>query len=157
VKKIITITTGMADTDLVTQFSIPSAVPYSASKIALNMVTAKYHITYKSEGILFLGISPGLVSTAENKTCEFSPFLSLISSSSMKGIRADAMLSSADTEEELEGFKQMIGMFKEYAPKFTGPIEPKQSVDMVLSVIAKATVEKDGGGFVSHYGNKQWL
>jgi hypothetical protein len=51
----------------------------------------------------------------------------------------------------------MVALFKDYAPEFTGPIEPKQSVEMVLSVVDKATVEKDGGGFVSHYGNKQWL
>jgi hypothetical protein len=62
-----------------------------------------------------------------------------------------------DSEEELEGFKQMVGLFKDYAPHFTGPISPEESVEMVLSVIDKATVDKDGGAFVSHYGNKQWL
>jgi hypothetical protein len=64
---------------------------------------------------------------------------------------------SIDSEEELEGFKQMISAFQSYAPGFTGPISPKQSVEMVLNVVDGATVEKNGGGFVSHYGNKQWL
>jgi hypothetical protein len=57
----------------------------------------------------------------------------------------------------LEGFKQMLSSFKDYAPDFMGPISPQQSVEMTLSVIDKASVDKDGGQFVSHYGNKQWL
>ena len=51
----------------------------------------------------------------------------------------------------------MKAAFKEYSPTFDGPITPKNSVDMVLKVIENATVEKYGGEFVSHYGNKQWL
>jgi hypothetical protein len=62
-----------------------------------------------------------------------------------------------DTEEELEGVKQMISAFKVYAPDFEGPITPEKSVDMVMKVVDEASVEKSGGSFVSHYGNKQWL
>ena len=52
----------------------------------------------------------------------------------------------------------MLGRFAEYAPDFTGPITPRESVGRVLSVIDKASVEGgDGGSFVSHFGNKQWL
>ncbi|TID20029.1 NAD(P)-binding protein [Venturia nashicola] len=130
IKKVISLTTGMADLDFTLNFSIPTAPAYSISKAALNMLVVKYHNAYKEEGILFMGISPGLVATAENKTY---------------------------TSEELEGFKQMITSFQEYAPNFEGPISPQQSVDMVLKVIEEATVEKSGGSFVSHYGNKQWL
>jgi len=131
IKKVISLSTGMADMDFVVNFSIPVATPYAVTKAGMNMLTAKYHTAYgKSEGILFLGISPGLVSTAENKTY---------------------------TEAELEGFKQMIAMFQDYAPNFQGPISPQQSVDMVLKVIDDASVEKNGGDYVSHYGNKQWL
>ncbi|QDS76880.1 hypothetical protein FKW77_003716 [Venturia effusa] len=130
VKKVISITTGMADLDFTLSYSIPTAAPYSISKAALNMLVAKYHNAYKEEGILFMGISPGMVATAENKTY---------------------------TAEELEGFQSMVGAFKEYAPTFEGPITPQQSVDMVLKVIDQANVEENGGSFVSHYGNKQWL
>jgi NAD(P)-dependent dehydrogenase (short-subunit alcohol dehydrogenase family) len=70
VKKVISISTGMADLDFTLDFSIPTAAPYSISKAALNMLVIKYHNAYKSEGILFMGISPGLVNTAEGKTCE---------------------------------------------------------------------------------------
>lgn len=51
----------------------------------------------------------------------------------------------------------MVTAFQAYAPTFKGSISPEQSVDMVLKVIDEATVEKSGGSFVSHYGNKQWL
>jgi NAD(P)-dependent dehydrogenase (short-subunit alcohol dehydrogenase family) len=41
-KKIVHISTGMADTDLVLKSGVSYAVPYSASKAALNLVVAKY-------------------------------------------------------------------------------------------------------------------
>jgi NAD(P)-dependent dehydrogenase (short-subunit alcohol dehydrogenase family) len=64
----------MADAEWAAQFKIPIAVPYSVSKAALNMLTAKYHIAYGSgEGILFLGISPGLVATNEGNSCKSPP------------------------------------------------------------------------------------
>ena len=52
----------------------------------------------------------------------------------------------------------MMALFQEYAPDFTGPISPKQSVEMVTRVIEEKSVERgDGGAFVSHKGNRQWL
>ena len=41
-KKIIHISTGMADTDLILQSGIAGSVPYSASKAMLNSIVAKY-------------------------------------------------------------------------------------------------------------------
>ena len=63
VKKVVTISTGMADVDLVNEFEIDNAAPYSISKSATNMLVAKYNARYKKDGILFLAISPGLVDT----------------------------------------------------------------------------------------------
>jgi hypothetical protein len=52
----------------------------------------------------------------------------------------------------------MMAKFASYAPHFTGPITPEDSVKHILSVINKASIEAgDGGSFISHYGNKQWL
>lgn len=52
----------------------------------------------------------------------------------------------------------MLARFAEYAPHFKGPITPEQSVTAVKSVIANASIEKgNGGDFISHLGNKQWL
>jgi len=130
-KKVITLSTGMADLDLVNRFSIPIAGPYSISKAATNMLVAKYNAALgKSEGILFMAISPGLVDTSEG-----APM----------------------SEQDIQGGQAMGAMFAAYAPHFTGPITTEESVKMQLEVIDKATVETFGGGFVSHFGTKQWL
>ncbi|KAF2421186.1 NAD(P)-binding protein [Tothia fuscella] len=118
IKKVINIPTGAADTDMAIKFDWATAPAYSVSKAALNMLTTKYHV------------APGLVDTAEGKTCKLQP-------------------------ESYPG--GMMAVFKDYAPGFTRPISPRKSVEMVLDVVGKASVEKDGGGFVNHYGNKQWL
>jgi NAD(P)-dependent dehydrogenase (short-subunit alcohol dehydrogenase family) len=130
-KKIITISSGMADTELIARFGIPIAAPYSISKAATNALVAKYHAALgKSEGLLFLALSPGLVDTSEGKLM---------------------------SEQAIQGAQAMGAMFQEYAPDFKGPISPEQSVEMCLKVIEGATVESYGGAFVSHFGNKQWL
>jgi hypothetical protein len=52
----------------------------------------------------------------------------------------------------------MLGAFVEYAPNFKGPVPPEAAVKDIISVIEKASVKTgDGGSFVSHYGNQQWL
>jgi hypothetical protein len=51
----------------------------------------------------------------------------------------------------------MIGMFKASNPDWNGvPLLPRQSAELVLGVIDRAT-PKDSGGFVSQYGDKRWL
>ena len=64
-KKVFTLSTGVADIDLINQVDLAMAAPYSISKAALNMTIAKYSALYKEEGILFMAISPGLVDTGE--------------------------------------------------------------------------------------------
>lgn len=62
------------------------------------------------------------------------------------------------TEEEGKKAMTMMQKFQVYAPHFTGPASPEDSVKDVLSVAEKASVENgDGGSYVSHFGNKQWL
>jgi NAD(P)-dependent dehydrogenase (short-subunit alcohol dehydrogenase family) len=130
-KKIITISSGMADIELINRFSVPIAAPYSISKAATNALVAKYNAALgKSEGLLFMALSPGLVDTSEGKPM---------------------------SEQAIQGAQTMGAMFQEYAPDFTGPISPEKSVEMCLEVIGRATVEGFGGAFVSHYGNQQWL
>jgi NAD(P)-dependent dehydrogenase (short-subunit alcohol dehydrogenase family) len=130
-KKIITISTGMADTDLINRFSIPIAAPYSISKAATNALVAKFNAALgKSENMLVMALSPGLVDTSEGKPM---------------------------TEQELQGAQAMGAMFQDYAPNFKGPVTAEQSVEMCLKVIEGATVQTHGGAFVSHLGNRQWL
>lgn len=52
----------------------------------------------------------------------------------------------------------MGAKFAAYAPHWTGPLSPEDSVKAVMSVVEKASVEAgDGGSFLSHKGNKEWL
>lgn len=52
----------------------------------------------------------------------------------------------------------MGAAFAEYAPHFTGPATPEDSIKNVLNIISTASVETGhGGAFISHLGNKQWL
>jgi NAD(P)-dependent dehydrogenase (short-subunit alcohol dehydrogenase family) len=60
-KKVISITTGLADVDSTNLLEVEVASLYAASKAALNMVMAKFNAQYKKDGMLFLSISPGVV------------------------------------------------------------------------------------------------
>jgi NAD(P)-dependent dehydrogenase (short-subunit alcohol dehydrogenase family) len=71
VKKVVTISSGMADLDLVVKHGVEEAGPYSISKAAMNMVAAKFQAEYEKHGVLFLSISPGLVDTGNIQDCEF--------------------------------------------------------------------------------------
>lgn len=61
IKKVITLTTGLADDNLTRDYGIWETAAYSVGKAATNTVIAKYDAKFRSEGILFLGISPGVV------------------------------------------------------------------------------------------------
>ncbi|KAJ5559086.1 short chain dehydrogenase (AtsC) [Penicillium sp. DV-2018c] len=131
VKKVIAISTGVADLDLTNDCEIDIGALYASSKAALNIIVAKFSAQYKKDGVLFLSISPGLVEV---------------------GRYADA------TPEELQGFAGFAAKLAEYAPHFKGPITPEESVRHVRSTWEKASIE-DGfaGAFISHLGNKQWV
>ncbi|PPJ50274.1 hypothetical protein CBER1_04910 [Cercospora berteroae] len=129
-KKIVAISSGMADLSLVNKFSVALATPYTASKAAANLLVGKYHAALgKPEGILVFSLSPGVIDT---RTTEPS-------------------------EEEKKAVGGMIAQFAQYAPHWKGPITAEESVTKQLEVIQRATVEEFGGAFVSHYGNQQWL
>lgn len=130
-KKIVAISTGLADLDLTNNCDVDIGALYAASKAALNVIVAKFNAQYKKEGILFFSISPGLVEVGKYK---------------------DA------TPEELAGLGGFAGKLAEYSPNFKGPITPEESVRLVRGVWEKANLEEGwGGAFVSHLGNKQWV
>ncbi len=59
---------------------------------------------------------------------------------------------------QLKGVQDMMQKFALVNPNFTGPISPKESVEKMMVVIEKASCENgDGGAFISHHGNKEWL
>ncbi|KAJ7082538.1 hypothetical protein C8R43DRAFT_909667 [Mycena crocata] len=127
-KKVISLSTGLADAEYAVRTGADTFAPYSISKAALNMVVAKYAVHLKAEGFTFLALRPGLVNTS----------------------------TAPPTPEQIGGFMQMLAKIQMFAPNFEGPISPKTSVKMQLDVINKWTVE-DTGTFVSHYGNKEWI
>lgn len=65
VKKIIVMSTGLADLDFALKFGMPTSITYTTTKAALNMIVLKYALELKSDGIIFLALSPGLVNTSE--------------------------------------------------------------------------------------------
>ncbi|KAF1841920.1 short-chain dehydrogenase [Cucurbitaria berberidis CBS 394.84] len=64
VKKVITLSTGMADIEIARAYNIHENGPYAISKAALNMAVAKFSAEYSKDGVLFIGICPGLVDTS---------------------------------------------------------------------------------------------
>lgn len=58
----------------------------------------------------------------------------------------------------MKGFQDMAGKFAAYAPHFTAPDTPQESVNTMLKLFERSSIENGNGGtFVSHLGNKQWL
>lgn len=144
-KKVITISTGMADEDLILGTEIAAAVPYSLSKGAVNVVVTKYAAQYKQDGIVFSAISPGWVDTATRER-EWPRWL--------KVAVEDANFGSA-TEADKAAYNWMLASFQKVAP-IKGKLSTEDSVKMQLDTINKLTI-KDTGKFISHHGDRDWF
>ncbi|AEO64646.1 9b57afb8-39aa-4e7c-bb15-a362969ded22 [Thermothielavioides terrestris] len=130
-KKVVIVSTGLADFELTNKYDLELGSLYSASKAAVNMIVAKFSAQYKKDGVLFLALSPGMVDVGHYK--ELTP-------------------------EQLQAMGSMLTKFADYAPHFKGPLTPEQSVTACRKVIAEASIEKgNGGDFISHLGTKRWL
>lgn len=81
VKKVILISTGMADTELIRKHNVWMGFAYAVSKAALNMIVAKASADYQEKGVLILAISPGFVATSDMSggrlTSSFPPYRGL--------------------------------------------------------------------------------
>ncbi|KAK7745574.1 hypothetical protein SLS53_003074 [Cytospora paraplurivora] len=132
-KKVVCITSGMADIELVRNYDIGAGALYAASKAAMNMVTAKYSAQYKDQGVLFIGICPGMVDVGKIKVEDLTP-------------------------HQIGAFQNLLGSFQRYEPNFKGPVTPDVAMKTVIKVWENASLEKgDGGGFLSHTGTDRWL
>jgi NAD(P)-dependent dehydrogenase (short-subunit alcohol dehydrogenase family) len=150
IKKVVVLSSGMADTELHIKYGIYEGAPYCISKVAMNMVTAKFQAEYEKDGVLFMGISPGVVDTGNMGIRMFSH--------TTRGGYDRVLTDEIATEEDIRKLAIMGGKFMKYAPHFTGPIKPEESVKAMMDVIGKASLANgDAGAFVSHFGNKQWL
>lgn len=150
VKKVIAISSGHASLDAISNLEIEVAPLYTISKAGLNAAVAKFSAQYAKDGVLFMSICPGMVDTGHFANGMFDFVLTFCWT-----WQSDLLLA---TEEQLKGLAGMLGAFARYAPNFKGPSPPETAVQDVLSVMEKASVKGgDGGTFVSHYGNQQWL
>ena len=58
----------------------------------------------------------------------------------------------------MKAFQDIAGKFSAYAPHFTAPSTPQESVSDMLKLFERSSIKDGNGGtFVSHFGNKQWL
>ncbi|EHK50779.1 uncharacterized protein TrAtP1_005217 [Trichoderma atroviride] len=129
-KKVIAISSGLAESTMTIRWRLTLGYPYAVSKGALNTLITKFQAQYIDEGILFLAVCPGTVDTGH-----------LVN----------------PNEKQQNNLMAMGAAFQKYQPNFTGPVQPSEAVTDVLKVVHNATIEKDAGGFVSHLGNQQWL
>lgn len=63
VKKVITLSSGHGDIDLINKYDLTVLAPYSVSKAAMNLAVAKFKAEYNKQGTLFMSISPGVIDT----------------------------------------------------------------------------------------------
>jgi len=73
-KKVITISTLVADPELITKLEYSRSAPYAISKAAVNMAVTKYAIQFRDEGFTFVALSPGFVDNSDH-ACECHPII----------------------------------------------------------------------------------
>jgi NAD(P)-dependent dehydrogenase (short-subunit alcohol dehydrogenase family) len=64
-KKVIALSSGLADLEPIIKCDFDHAAPYSISKAALNVAVAKFSAQYAEDGVLFMNICPGSVNTGQ--------------------------------------------------------------------------------------------
>lgn len=64
IKKVTVLSSGHADTEFMEAADVSNAIAYAISKAGANIIMAKYAAELKSEGFVFLALSPGVVLTA---------------------------------------------------------------------------------------------
>ncbi|CAH0047437.1 unnamed protein product [Clonostachys solani] len=134
IKKIIALTSGMGSCAFTNDSGIDGGIPYSVSKAAVNMLVAKYNVTYKSEGVLTMGICAGSVDTFEGERPSFS-------------------------EKDTARFGEFGTKLQAYSARFAGPVPPEDGARQLLKVMHASSIEGGNGGTcVSYFGStSQWL
>ncbi|KAF2263172.1 NAD(P)-binding protein [Lojkania enalia] len=131
VKKVIVISSAMGDIDTILEAGVDVSVPYSMSKAAVNILVAKYAVSFKNEGISFLSLCPGMVLTQVESY-------------------------EAMTPELIAQYDFLKQLFRNIAPDFKGPMLPEESVEKQLKVINNLSIENTGA-YLSHKGTKEWV
>lgn len=116
------------------------AISYAVSKAALNLVTAKYAIAYKDDGIVFLAVEPGLVKTMPGgEQCLFF----------CQNHETKVRLDPAFVDKT---YDMILARVKSKHPDFRRFLTVEQSVDEQLALLAKTTLEQSGS-FLHSDGN----
>ncbi|KAK6210528.1 hypothetical protein LQW54_006136 [Pestalotiopsis sp. IQ-011] len=127
-KKVICITSGMADIGVINSTGLKESPLYAMSKAAMNVATAKFNLQYKKDGVLFLGICPGMVD-------------------------GDGIDPAKLTQEQMAAAGELMGGFARVFPDFKGPQPGAVVVPKIIKVWEEASLEKgDGGKFLPHTG-----
>ncbi|KAJ4175026.1 hypothetical protein NW754_005446 [Fusarium falciforme] len=124
-KKIIHISSGMADIDLIRKAGISHTLAYAVAKAGMNVQVAKYAAELAPKGIKTLALSPGWVDTYEGP-----------------------LPKPAEVVQIVEALK---AQFVKVDPELNGQITPEESVTKQLQVIANLN-EETSGSFMSHRG-----
>ncbi|EXU94438.1 short chain dehydrogenase family protein [Metarhizium robertsii] len=125
-KKVVHISTGMADLDLIKDSGIEYALAYAVAKAGMNVQVAKYAVELAPKGIKVLALSPGWVDTFEGVAGEKPPQL-------------------------VEGIEVMRKQLEKLPHPIKGPMNVEESVKMQLKVIDSLD-SNTSGSFLSHYG-----
>jgi NAD(P)-dependent dehydrogenase (short-subunit alcohol dehydrogenase family) len=139
-KKIIHISTAMADLEFIKITGIDHGVPYAVSKSAQTMLATKYAAELAPKGIKVLALSPGWVDT-------------------FGGNRKSRRLEPANcvVPPQMAAFiATLTAKFQKFDPKVEGPIQTEESVRMCLEVIEKLDAGMSGD-ILSHHGDKNWF
>ncbi|OKL59657.1 hypothetical protein UA08_05386 [Talaromyces atroroseus] len=124
-KKIVHISTAMADIDLIKKTGVSYAVAYSVAKAGMNVQVAKYAAELAPKGIKVLALSPGWVNTWEGEK----------------------------PPQVVEANKVMLKQFQAADPELKGQIQPEESVRKCLEVIERLDSETSGL-LISHNGDR---
>ncbi|RDH36880.1 NAD(P)-binding protein [Aspergillus welwitschiae] len=128
-KKIVHISSGMADVELINKAGISNAVAYSIAKAGMNVVVAKYAAELAPKGIKVLALSPGWVDTWE-------------------GEKPAGVVYANEL---------LLKKFQLVEPELREQIQPEESVKKCLQVIERLDA-KSSGLFLSHNGDKsRWF
>ncbi|OQD61527.1 hypothetical protein PENPOL_c016G08856 [Penicillium polonicum] len=131
-KKVVAISSGMGDIDMINEIKLSNAAPYAISKGALNVMVAKLSASYSDQGILFMSLCPGRVDTTKGFMPEF-------------------------TEVDLARIKSIETKFEKYAGGNYVASPPEASARSVLAAISRQSLAGGfGGSFYSHNGTKRW-
>jgi len=80
-KKVIVVSSSVGSLGFTLSSGFSVAVPYAASKAAVNMIVAKFAVRFRKEGLVFLAVNPGLVKTMPGTKEEVDAYYERINAS----------------------------------------------------------------------------